>query len=401
MANEGEILYLDYNATTPLLPEVKEAITASMELYGNPSSTHSLGKAAKEQYETARAAIAGLIGAGSQDILLVSCGTESINYCLKGAALAARAKGGGKHIITSSVEHVAVLETCRYLESQHDFDVTFVEVDSTGPVTPAAVSAALRDDTVIVSIMHSNNEVGTINPIADISALVKARGALMHTDASQSCGKVPVDVEELGVDYLTIAGHKLYAPKGVGALYIRPGTPPLRKFMHGAGHESGLRAGTENTLLVCGLGAACDIAAKKLAQTTTHLALVRDKLQANLEARFDTSQMRVNGHLQHRLPNTLSVSFKDAVAPIVLASIQHRVAASAGSACHASEPGAPVHVSHVLSAMSVPQDFAMGTLRLSVGRDTTLAEADEAAQIIGDAVDAFFDQRQAKKPKLA
>lgn len=393
-----DLIYLDYNATTPLDPEVMDEIRGSLALYGNPSSSHALGRASKAKYEESRASIARLVNADPDEMIIMSCGTETINYCLRGTAQAALAAGRGNHIVTSAVEHDAVLATVDFLTSSMGFTSTIVPVDKYGMVTVDAVMAAITPATVIVSVMHSNNEVGTINPIAEIAAALKdarsqpAGGApiLFHSDTSQSLGKVPIDARDLGVDFLTVTGHKLYAPKGIGALYVKRGTPRLQKLMHGAGHENGARAGTENTILTAGLGAACRVARATLSETSKHLVAMRDRLQANFEARCtldgQSSEekpgrplMRVNGHPEDRLPNTLSISFHRVLASAIMADIQHRVACSAGAACHSHTED---RVSGVLRAMNVPMDFARGTLRLSVGKQTTSSEIDEASELI-------------------
>lgn len=370
-----------------------KSMVASMELFGNPSSCHSVGLRAKSDYESNRLKMAQLINANNpSEIVILSGGTESINYCLRGAALHARdtTSGGGNHIITSVVEHVAVLETVKYLVSI-GFEATFVPVDSEGKVSAEAVARAITPATVLCTIMHSNNEVGTINPIAEIAQeLKKARidcelpSILFHCDTSQSLGKVDVDVQQLGVDYATITSHKLYGPKGIGALYVRSGTPPLKKLIFGAGHENGQRAGTENTILAAGLGTACEVAKQMLPSSEVEMRVLRDRLQDKLIALSpDPATIKVNGCLSERLPNTLSISFADILAPLLLEQVQHRIAASAGAACHSHED---TRVSYVLSEMGVPLKFARGTIRLSVGRSTTEKEVDEAAMLISDAV---------------
>ena len=275
----------------------------------------------------------------------------------------------GQHIITSAVEHPAVLEVCRYLEG-HGFRVTYLPVDEYGMVQPQQVEEAISSETILVTIMHANNEVGTLQPISEIAEIAHRHGALMHSDCAQSVGKVPVGVDELGVDLLSIAGHKLYAPKGIGALYIRPGVR-LEKFMHGAGHEMDLRAGTENVIHMAGLGRACELIEQNLSYYVTHMAAMRDRLEEGLLA--SGFEARVNGHPSKRLPNTCSISFRGMEADRIL-SLLPTVAASAGAACHSDK----VEVSYVLSAMNIPEAFAMGTLRLTVGRYTTQDEIDRA-----------------------
>ncbi len=370
-------IYLDYNATTPIDPRVAEAMTPYLaERFGNPSSPHPYGVATKRAVEKARQQVAALIGCMPAEVVFTSGGTESNNTAIKGAMAAYRNRGD--HIITTAVEHPAVMEPCTFLESQ-GYRVTVLPVDQHGRVDPAAVEQAITPRTVLVSVMHANNEVGTIQPIAQIAVIAHQGGALFHTDAAQSVGKIPVDVEQLGIDLLSLAGHKLYAPKGVGALYIRAGVQ-LTKFMHGAGHEGNRRAGTENVLQIVGLGAAAEIAGQELPEGTGHLARMRDRLWEGLAA--ELGDVRLNGHPTERLPNTLSVSFGGIEVDDLLYELWDEVAASAGAACHS----AGVTVSAVLQAMQVPLRYAMGTLRFSTGRFTTRDEIDRAIEAVVAAV---------------
>jgi len=370
-------VYLDYNATTPLDPEVIEAMRPYLEEhFGNPSSGHWYGAQPRRAVAEARARVAELLHASADEVVFTSGGTESNNYALKGAALAARPRG--RHIVTSSIEHPAVTEVCRWLEAQ-GFEITWLPVDEFGRVSAADVAAAIRPETILVSIMHANNETGTLQPIAGIARAVRGRGVLLHTDAAQSAGKIPVDVEALGVDLLSLAGHKLYAPKGVGALYVRRGLA-LKQFVHGAGQESGQRAGTENVLEIVGLGKACEIAHRDLARNAAHMREMRDRLEAGLRARV--SGMRVNGHPVERLPNTLSAGFRGVDAQTLLGALEKSVAASAGAACHSGG----VAISHVLEAMRVPLEFARGTLRFSTGRMNTGEQIARAADAISCAI---------------
>lgn len=370
-------IYLDYNGTTPHAPEVISAMRPFLEnAFGNPSSNHWYGIRPKRAVEQARRQVAALLGCAPAEVVFTSGGTESNNHAIRGAA--ANLSGRGRHIITSTVEHPAVLAVCRYLETQ-GFSVTLVPVDSEGLVHPADVAAAIRPDTILISLMHANNEVGTVQPLAEVAALARPRGILVHTDAAQSLGKIPVDVAALGVDLLSLAGHKLYAPKGVGALYIRRGVS-LEKFCHGAGQENGLRAGTENVLEIVGLGQACEIAARDLDANQAHMQTLRDRLEARFFEML--GDIRRNGHPVKRLPNTLSVSFKGLEANRILEEIGLEVAASAGAACHADT----VALSHVLEAMALPLEWAKGTLRFSLGRMTTAAEIDRAAAVVIAAV---------------
>jgi len=367
-------IYLDYNATTPIDPAVAEAMLPYVHgLFGNPSSGHSFGLAAREGVDHARQQVAGMLGCSEGDLIFTSGGTEANNHAIKGMAGAHRERGN--HIITSAIEHPAVTEVCRYLEGQ-GFRTTFLPVDEHGMVDPRRVEEAITPDTVLVTIMHANNEVGTIQPVAEIAEIAHRHGVLVHSDCAQSIGKIPVKVDDLGVDLLSVAGHKLYAPKGIGALYIRPGVQ-LEKFMHGANHEANRRAGTENIILMAGLGIACELIERNLNEYADHMAAMRDRLEQDILASgYDA---RVNGHPTERLPNTCSIGFRGREADGILAGLPS-VAASAGAACHSDR----VELSHVLEAMRVPAEYAMGTLRLTVGRYTTEDEIDRAiAEITG------------------
>jgi cysteine desulfurase len=370
-------IYLDYNGTTPHDPEVIEAMRPFLEAeFGNPSSSHWYGIKPKQAVETARKQLAGMLNCSPTEVFFTSGGTESNNHAILGVARRLREKGN--HIITSSFEHPAVLEVCRYLES-HGFETTLLAVGEDGLVDPADVERAVRPTTILITIMHANNEVGTVQPIAEISRMAKKRGIVMHTDAAQSAGKVPTDVEQLGVDLLSVAGHKVYAPKGIGALYVRPPLVP-EKFCYGAGQEMGWRAGTENVLEIVGLGKAGEIAQRDLAKNMARMKFLRDRLHEGLLGRI--SSIRLNGHLQHRLPNTLSISFRGQEANRILEDISLEVAASAGAACHSDT----VEISHVLEAMGVPLEWAKGTLRFSVGRMTTEAEIDKTIRVVAETV---------------
>ena len=369
-------IYLDYNATTPIDPLVAEAMLPYIHgFYGNPSSGHAPGLAARKGVDQARHQVSGLLGCDEDDLIFTSGGTEANNHAIKGVAEANCQRGN--HVITSAIEHPAITEVCRYLEG-HGFRVSYLPVDEFGMVEPAQVEEVISSDTILVTIMHANNEVGTIQPIAEISEIAYRHGALMHTDAAQSVGKIPVRVDELGVDLLSVAGHKLYAPKGIGALYIRPGVK-MEKLMHGASHEQGRRAGTENVIQMVGLGKACELIERNLAQYARHMKAMRERLEGGLRA-LD-SDVRVNGHPEKRLPNTSSVSFQGLEADRILDSFR-TVAASAGAACHSDQ----VELSHVLQAMNIPADHAMGTLRFSVGRFTMEEEIDSALEEIREVV---------------
>jgi len=367
-----EPVYLDYNATTPLDPAVASAMRPYLDThFGNPSSSHAYGVRAKQAVETARRQVAEMLGARSEEIVFTSGGSESNNLAIRGAAYALREQGN--HIITSAVEHPAVSEVCRYLETQ-GFRVTVLPVDEFGRVDPAEVEKSLTPATVLVTIMHANNEVGTIEPIREIADIARRHGVLMHADAAQSVGKIPANVDELGVDLLSVAGHKLYAPKGVGALYIRTGVK-LERLIFGADHERGWRAGTENVLEIVGLGKACELVSQKLAQRAEHMRRLRDRLHDGITAKIN--DVRLNGHPELRLPNTLSLSFRGIEANAILSELTE-VAASAGAACHADE----VTMSPTLEAMHVPVDYAMGTIRFSTGAMLTEAEVDRAIEAV-------------------
>jgi len=365
-------IYLDYNATTPIDPAVGQAMLPFInEHFGNPSSGHAYGIATKKAIDTARKQVAALLGCEVDEFIFTSGGSESNNYAIKGAAYAYGDRGN--HIITSAVEHPAVTEVCRFLESK-GFTITYLPVDEYGLVDPDDVKASITPKTILISIMHANNEVGTIEPIAQISHVAHEHNIIMHTDCAQSVGKIPVRVDDLGVDLLSLAGHKLYAPKGIGALYIRSGVR-LEKQIHGADHERNLRAGTENVIEIAGLGKACELVTHDLDVYARHMRAMRDRLEDGLKQRFQ--DIRINGHQEKRLPNTLSVSFKGLEANTILSELSN-VAASAGAACHAES----IDVSAVLEAMAVPLEFAMGTIRFSTGRHTTPEEIDMALAAI-------------------
>jgi cysteine desulfurase len=370
------MIYLDYNATTPIDPRVAEVMLPFIhEHYGNPSSPHALGRLTRKAVDQARKQVAGLLGCAPGEVVFTSGGTESNNMALKGAA-AARLEHGN-HIVISAVEHPAVTEVCDWL-ADNGFRITVVPVDDTGMVSPDDVAAAMRQETTLVSIMHAQNEVGTLQPIAQIAKVAHSGNALMHTDAAQSAGKVPIDVNRLDVDLLSLAGHKLYGPKGVGALYVRDGVR-LEKFMHGASHENGRRAGTENVILVAGLGLAAELAAADVKEELPRLSALRDKLEAVLVKYCGPTVP--HGNQDSRLPNTCSVGFPGLLSSAIIAQLDD-VCCSAGSACNADG----IHTSPVLSAMGVPLDVAAGTLRFSVGRFTTEKEIDCVAKIIIQAI---------------
>ena len=372
-------IYLDYNATTPIDPMVAEAMLPYIHgLFGNPSSGHSFGQGAREGVNWARQQVANLLGCCEDDLIFTSGGTEANNHAIKGAAWANRHRGN--HIITSAVEHPAVTEVCDYLAGQ-GFRITYLPVDEYGMVHPHQVQEVITPETLLVTVMHANNEVGTIQPIGEIGEIAHRYGALMHSDCAQSIGKIPVRVDDLGVDLLSVAGHKLYAPKGIGALYIRPGVQ-LEKLMHGANHEQNRRAGTENVIQMVGLAKACQLIQENLTDYARHMAAMRDRLEKRIMA--SGVDARVNGHLEKRLPNTSSIAFRGLEADRILENLP-TVAASAGAACHSDQ----VEVSHVLRAMNVPMAYAMGTLRLTVGRFTTEDEIDRASAEINGVIETL------------
>ena len=376
-------IYLDFNATTPVDARVAEAIhEAVRNLWGNPSSAHSYGAAAKRAVDQARQQVAGLVGAEPDEIVFTGGGSEASNHAILGTCLGrptglfAKLFGRGTaHIVTGAIEHPATLAPIDYLK-RLGASATVVGVDRFGRVDPADVLSALKRPTRLVSIMHSNNEVGTLQPIRAIAEAARAHGAVMHTDAAQSLGKVPVSVNELGIDLMTVAGHKLYAPKGIGVLFVRRGVK-LESLIHGADHESGRRAGTENVPYIVGLGLAAEIARLTLAEEMPRLRGLRDRLHEALRAGLG-DRLTLNGHPTERLPNTLNVNFPEFAGAALLAKLPG-LAASTGAACH--EKGKEGQ-SPVLCAMKVDPSVGIGAVRFSVGRTTTDDEIDRAAAMI-------------------
>jgi cysteine desulfurase len=361
-------IYLDYNASTPIDPAVAAAMRPYLEAaFGNPSSGHWAAAPAKVALEAARGQVAALLGCAPDEVVFTSGGSEANNLALKGVFFARREQGD--HIVTTAVEHPAILAPCRFLE-QLGARITYLPVDGTGRIDPDDLRTAITSRTILVSIMHANNEVGTIQPIEACASIARERGVLFHTDAAQSVGKIPTRVDELGVDLLSVAGHKVYAPKGVGALYVRRGVA-LEPLIHGAGHEGGRRAGTESALLTAGLGKACALA-RDLAPMEDIRAL-RDRFWHTLHERLG-EHVVLNGHPERRLPNTLNVSFVGQVGAEILAELDG-VAASTGSACHSGR----IELSPVLKAMDVPPEIGMGAVRFSLGRGTT---AEEIQQVV-------------------
>jgi cysteine desulfurase len=369
-------IYLDYNASTPIAPEAVEAMRPFLtQHYGNPSSLHWAGVPAKDAVEQARGQVAALLDCDPAEVVFTSGGSESNNHAIKGVFFAHRERGN--HIITTAVEHPATLSPCRFLE-RLGAKVTVLPVDRFGRVDPDEVRQAITPRTILITVMHANNEVGTIQPIAEIAAVAREAGVLLHTDAAQSVGKIPTGVDSLGVDLLSVAGHKVYAPKGIGALYIREGTR-IEPFIHGAGHEKGRRAGTENVLLASALGAACKVARGWV--DGPKVQMLRDRFWAALRETFG-DRVTLNGHPTERLPNTLSVNFTGRIGAEILGRMP-QVAASTGSACHTGS----VTLSPVLAAMGVSLEEGMGAIRFSIGRTTTWAELEEVLRLLREGGD--------------
>ncbi|QWG24304.1 cysteine desulfurase [Bradyrhizobium sediminis] len=362
-------IYLDYNASTPVDPAVSAAMMPFLaDHFGNPSSGHWAAAPAKAALERARGQIAAVLGCEDDEVVFTSGGSEANNLALKGVFFVRRS--GGDHIITTRIEHPAIIEPCRFLE-RLGARITYLPVDGFGRVDPDDLRRAITPHTILVSIMHANNEVGTIQPIEECARIAREHDILFHTDAAQSVGKIATDVNGLGVDLLSIAGHKLYAPKGVGALFVRRGVQ-LEPLIHGAGHESGRRAGTESALLAVGLGKACELA-RDLSPMDRVRAL-RDRFWRELQSRFG-NRIALNGHPTHCLPNTLNVSFIGRVGAEILERLDG-VAASTGSACHSGR----IELSPVLAAMSVAPEVGMGAIRFSLGRGTTREEIHAVAE---------------------
>ena len=366
-------IYLDHNATSPLDPRVLDAMMPFLtERYGNPSSMHGFGGSVARDIERARQSVARLIGADHDyEIVFTATGTESDNMAIQGALAYYRDR---RHVITSRVEHPAVLSLCKKLEKE-GYRVTYVPVDSQGNIDMNVLKEAVDDDTAIVSIMYANNETGVIQPLREISAICREHRVLLHTDAAQTVGKIGTFVDELGVDLLSVAGHKLYAPKGIGALYVRRGVR-LDPVLHGAGHEAGLRPGTENVPSIVGLGQACTLAFRSLEESAHKLESLRDRLLAQLSEAIG-ERLTVNGRKAPRLPNTLSVNFPEVAAVDMIARLPE-LCVSTGSACHSGVPG----MSPTLAAMGLDPDVARGTVRISVGWFTSEEEIDRAASLL-------------------
>ncbi len=367
-------IYLDYNATTPVDPEVADEMLPFFTwFYGNPSSANDEGRKAKEAISKVRRQVASLINAEEDEIVFTSGGTESNNHAIRGIASANSHKGN--HIIISAIEHPAVTNVCDYLES-NGFEITRIQVDSNGRVNASDVEKAIRPGTILITIMHANNEVGTIQPIAEIGEIAKKHKIVFHTDAAQSLGKIETDVNKLNVDLLSVAGHKLYAPKGIGALYIKSGTK-IDNILFGAGQEKGLRPGTENVPYIVGLGKACEKAQRDFESNTRNMYSARERLFDGLKAKLG-EKVHLNGDFSGTLPNTLSLAFRGMEAHTLASAIEKEVVISTGSACHAHS----IEISSVLKAMNTPPEIGAATVRISTGKNTSTEEIDRAVESI-------------------
>jgi len=375
------MIYMDNSATSPLDPEVlREMIPFLKEEYGNASTFYSLGREARKALEIAREDVAAIIGASPQEIIFTSGGTESDNMAIKGTAY--RWQDKGKHIITSTIEHPAVRETCKYLETR-GFEVTYLPVYEEGIVRIADLKEAIREDTILITIMHANNEIGTIQPIAEIGKIAQEEGIYFHTDAVQSVGKIPVDVKELNVDLLSISAHKLYGPKGVGALYVRKGIV-LEPLIHGGGHERGIRPGTENIPGIVGLGKACSMAIIDLEENGTKMTQLRDKLIDGVLSEIDESY--INGDRTKRLPNNANFRFAGIEGESLVLHLDAKgIAASTGSACSSKT----LEPSHVLRALGLEDVDSHGSLRLSLGKENKLEDIEYTITSIKEAVETL------------
>ena len=388
--SDDRVIYLDHAATTPVRPEVLEAMLPFFtEKFGNPATLYAAGSAAKDAMETAREQVATLIGAKPQEIYFTSGGTESDNWAIRGVVQALRKKG--RHVVSSQIEHHAVLETCNYLEKDEGCEVTAVSVDADGLVSPDEVAAAIRDDTVLVTIMHANNEVGVIEPVEEIGRIARERGVQFHTDAVQTVGKMPVDVDAIGCNLLSISGHKLYGPKGVGALYVRNGTR-IARFMHGGEQERRKRSGTSNVPGIVGLGVAAELARIELEAERTRLTTLRDRL---IDGIFKAiPDCTLSGPRHKRLPHNAHFCFKGIEGEgMILRLDHHGICAATGSACTSST----LEPSHVLLAMGRPHEIAHGSLRMTLGLSTTDADIDKVLDVLPKVI----EQLRAMSPLYA
>lgn len=370
----GTLIYMDYSSTTPVDPLVLEAMMPYFSTnFGNASSLYNLGRGSHEAMDVSRENIAKLMGAEPSEIIFTSGGTEGDNLCIKGIAHARKDKG--KHIITSAIEHPAVLRSCQYLE-KNGFEVTYLPVNNEGIILLSDLESALRDDTTLVTVMMANNEIGTIQEIGEMSRLAHERGALMHTDAVQTCGRVPIDVNDLGVDLLTISGHKFYGPKGVGAIYLRKGTR-LEPMIHGGGHEKNIRSGTENIPGMVGMGKAAELASERMMQDNPRIQSMRDKLIDDILNNIDESFL--NGHCTKRLSNNVNVRFSHIEGEGLILNLDFNgIEASTGSACSSKS----LQPSHVLLAIGLKHEEAHGSLRLSLGRNNTDEDVDRVLEVL-------------------
>ena len=372
-------IYFDHNATTPIDKEVLDVMFPVLgDMYGNPSSIHWAGREVRGLVETAREKAAGLIGAQPNEIVFTSCGSESDNLAIKGAFL--KNKNRGNHIITTSVEHPAVLEVCKYL-AKNGAEVTFLKVDSEGLFDIDDLKKAIRKETILITVMHANNETGVIFPLEEVGKIAREKGILFHTDAVQTAGKIPLDVNELNVDMLSIAGHKIYGPKGVGLLYVRKGVK-LENLIHGGHQERNRRAGTENTAFIIGMGKACEVAKRDLHLYSDKVKGLKDKMEGELLKQIKSS--RVNGHLRKRVPSTSNMSYLFIEGESILLNLDmYGVAASSGSACSSGS----LDPSHVLLAMGLTHEEAHGSIRLSLGKENTEQEIDYVVKIMPEIVE--------------
>lgn len=384
-------IYFDHSATTPVDPSVVDAMLPYLkDRYGNPSSSYRLGKEARQAMENARSQVATLIGSGAEEITFTSGGTEANNLAILGTAYKKWEKG--RHIITTTIEHRAVLEPCKFLKSQ-GFDVTFLPVDESGMVDPQEIEQVIRPDTILISIMHANNEIGTIQPVEEIGKLAEERGITFHCDAVQSAGRLPVDVNRIKCDMLSISAHKLYGPKGVGCLYLREGTE-IVPIIAGGGQERDLRGGTENLPGIVGLGRAAQVAGEVLERSRWEMVFLRDRIIEGISERIPNSIL--NGHRFQRLPGHVSFSFSNVDGRALLSMLDEKgIAASNGSACHSDSPGP----SHVLKALGYSDELAGSTLRITLGRDNSDHQVDYLLAILPDIIDALRDISPGFRPE--
>ena len=370
----NEIIYFDNAATTPIRPEVYDAMRPYIEsCYGNPSSVYKLARESKKAVDLARKQVADAINADSGDIFFTGCGSESDNWAIKGVALAL--KDRGKHIITTCIEHHAILHTCEFLE-ENGYEVTYIPVDEYGMVSADDIKKAIRPDTILVSVMTANNEIGTIEPIKEIGAVCREKGVYFHTDAVQAVGHIKIDVKEMNIDLLSLSGHKIGAPKGIGALYIKKGVK-IKNLIHGGQQEKGRRAGTENVIGIVALGKACELAVSEMEKTTEKLVYLRDKIIKNILGSIDYS--RLNGHPSERLPGNINISFEFIEGESMLLLLDAKgICASSGSACTSGS----LDPSHVLLAIGLPHEKAHGSLRISLGYQNTEEEVDKLLEVL-------------------